>query len=153
MAATSEAAPAPAATGSASTTRPATTQVETLSTKPPTTKAPTTEPPATKPPTAEVGGAAGYVRASPTCPVERVDRPCPPQPVTGAHVEAHDQAGQVVAETDTDSTGHFAVSLAPGSYTLVAATGTIFPRCDPLSLTVRTGQPASADISCDTGIR
>jgi hypothetical protein len=92
------------------------------------------------------------VTAGPTCPVERPDQPCPPRPVS-AEVEGRDSSGRTVATTHTDQSGAYRLGLAPGTYTLVAVTGSTFPRCPPTSVTVRSGAATRADISCDTGIR
>jgi hypothetical protein len=42
--------------------------------------------------------------------------PCPGQPASGYTVRIQAQGGAVVATATTDSSGHFAVVLAPGSY-------------------------------------
>jgi hypothetical protein len=97
-------------------------------------------------------GAYGQVTAGPTCPVERADHPCPPRPVV-AEVDARDASGRTVATTRTDQAGSYSLSLAPGTYTLVAVTGQTYPRCPPTPVTVGSGGPTRADISCDTGIR
>jgi hypothetical protein len=122
---------------------------------PPTTAPlpPTTAPTTTTPAPAPAGtGAYGYVTAGPTCPVERAGQPCPPAPVT-AHVQAQDPSGRTVAATDTDSHGRYQLVLPPGPYTLTATTGSTYPRCPPVQVTVRAGTATRADISCDTGIR
>lgn len=97
-------------------------------------------------------GVYGIVTAGPTCPVERVDLPCPPRPVA-AEVEVRDAAGTTIASTHSDSSGRYAVSVNPGGYALVVITGATFPHCpsDPVTITSRT--PLRSDISCDTGIR
>jgi hypothetical protein len=113
-----------------------------------------TSPTTAPPPSSSISGsgAYGYVTAGPTCPVERPDQPCPPHPVAG-QVNAQDASGHTVATTRTDQAGRYSLSLASGTYTLVAVTGTTYPRCQPTSVTVHSGGPTRADISCDTGIR
>ncbi|HZT66712.1 MAG TPA: carboxypeptidase regulatory-like domain-containing protein [Acidimicrobiales bacterium] len=107
----------------------------------------------TRPPQPPNGtGVYGYVTAGPTCPVEQAGNPCPPKPVSG-QVQAHDSGGATVASTTTDSSGGYALALAPGSYTLVVVTGSSFPRCPNTPVTVGSGAPSRVDISCDTGIR
>lgn len=97
-------------------------------------------------------GVRGTVTAGPTCGVERVDMPCPPVPVS-ATVEAITSAGRVAGRGRTDGAGHYAIDLEPGRYTLrVAGTGT-YPRCPDTDVVVVPGNAATADISCDTGIR
>ena len=97
-------------------------------------------------------GAYGYVTAGPTCPVEQAGHPCPPEPVS-AELDARDAAGATVGSTRSDSSGRYALSLGPGSYTLVVVTGSGGPRCPNTSVTVAPGKSTRADISCDTGIR
>jgi 5-hydroxyisourate hydrolase-like protein (transthyretin family) len=94
---------------------------------------------------------AGRVTAGPTCPVEQVGHPCPPQPVS-ATIKAQ-QARRTVTRTQSDSDGRYAMRLAPGRYTLVVQTGSQFPRCPTTPVTVPRNQVVTVDISCDTGIR
>ena len=96
-------------------------------------------------------GVTGRVTAGPTCPVEQVGHPCPPRPVT-ATISAQ-KGRRVVTRTRSDSNGHYAMTLAPGRYTLVVQTGSQFPRCPTTPVTVPPNQMVTADISCDTGIR
>lgn len=117
----------------------------------PTSTSPTSTSP-TSAPQPSGTGVLGTVSAGPTCPVERADQPCPPRPVV-AHIDAKDSSGRTVASTDSDSSGRFAFTLAPGSYTLETSTGAVYPRCPPTSVTVTAGAPARADIACDSGIR
>ena len=98
-----------------------------------------------------LGVVTGRVTAGPTCPVERVGHPCPQRPVV-AEVQARAGA-RVVASVRSDVDGSYRVELPSGSYTLVAVTQNLLPRCTPLTMTVTSGQTTSADIACDTGIR
>lgn len=100
-------------------------------------------------PTATVSGS---VTASPTCPVERPNHPCPPAPAS-ANVQATNSHGRVVASTQTDAKGRYQLQLRGGTYTLAAVTPHVFPRCSPMSVTVRASDSYRVDISCDTGIR
>jgi len=123
----------------------------TITSSPP-TPSPTSSPPTTGAPSPPAGtGAYGTVSAGPTCPVERVDHPCPPRPVS-AEVDAR-QGGRTVASTTSNAQGDYSIRLAPGGYTLVVVTNSAFPRCNPVDVTVPPGSPVRADISCDTGIR
>jgi hypothetical protein len=97
-------------------------------------------------------GVRGQITAGPTCPVERVGQPCPPQPVKAA-VTASDSAGAIVGTTRTLPDGRYALALAPGRYTLTADPGNVFPRCPPTLITVPAGAPVEVNIICDTGIR
>ncbi|NNM83796.1 hypothetical protein HKL94_01070 [Candidatus Parcubacteria bacterium] len=54
---------------------------------------------------------------------------------------------------NSDASGTFVFSLPPGSYTLVASGGTVFPRCSKVGVTVQKNAYATTTISCDTGIR
>lgn len=102
--------------------------------------------------TSDPPGVFGVVLAGPTCPVETADDPCPPRPVDAA-IDAHDADGDVLASTRTDADGHYSLTLAPGSYTVVATTGAGLPICQAVTIIVTPGPPVRADISCDTGIR
>ena len=133
-------------TTTSTTTAPTTTTARGSST---TTSAPTTT---VAPPPPAGTGAYGSVLAGPTCPVERAGQPCPPQPVA-AEVDGRDANGRTVASTHTDSAGHYRLALAPGSYILVAVTGTTFPRCPATPVTVTPGPAVRQDVNCDTGIR
>ena len=58
-----------------------------------------------------------------------------------------------VVSTQSDADGRYALTLSPGTYTLTASTGADLPRCAPVDVTVPPNQVATADITCDTGIR
>lgn len=94
----------------------------------------------------------GLITAGPTCPVERPNQPCPPRPVT-AEVDARTGDGRTAAATHSDGAGRYALTVAPGTYTLVVVTGSTYPRCPNTTVTVQGGTPTRHDISCDTGIR
>ena len=118
----------------------------TITSSPP-TPSPTSSPPTTGAPSPPAGtGAYGTVSAGPTCPVERVDHPCPPRPVS-AEVDAR-QGGRTVASTTSNAQGDYSIRLAPGGYTLVVVTNSAFPRCNPVDVpevdmpAVRVGMPA-----------
>ena len=97
-------------------------------------------------------GAYGYVTAGPTCPVERPDQPCPPQPVS-ARIDARTSSDVTVASTHSDSYGRYVLDLSPGSYALVIGFSSGWPLCPDTPITVQPGSATRADISCDTGIR
>jgi len=102
--------------------------------------------------TASTATVSGRVTASPTCPVERPNHPCPPAPVS-ATVQVTNSHGKVVASTQTDAKGRYHLQLREGTYTLAAVTPSVLPRCSPVSVTVSAGGTNRVDISCDTGIR
>jgi hypothetical protein len=113
---------------------------------------PTDAPPTLPPPSTAGSGAYGYVTAGPTCPVERPGQSCPPRPVA-ANIDILDVSGRIVARTASRTDGHYAVSLAPGSYSVMPSIDGTFPRCSSVRVTVAPGTASRADISCDTGIR
>lgn len=139
----------PATTGtsssSPSTSSPSSTTTETV-----TTTTGTTAEPAPLP--VEGTGVHGRVRAGPTCPVERPDQPCPPNPVAG-RVDAINAAGRTAGVATTDAVGRYAIALAPGDYTLRVLTEGMFPTCPDTAVLVALGPPLTVDIGCDTGIR
>ena len=90
--------------------------------------------------------------AGPTCPVERVDSPCPPRPLS-AEIDARDASGHLTGSTRSGSDGQYRLALPPGTYTLTVAAPGPFPRCPTPTATVIAGKVAMLDISCDTGIR
>ena len=106
-------------------------------------------------PSGEAGFIEGTVQAGPTCPVERIDSPCPDRPIE-ADVTILDGAGAVVARARSDAHGHFTVEVPPGSYTVRGeppATGP-FPRpAQPVEVTVVAGATAAVTLTYDTGIR
>jgi hypothetical protein len=107
---------------------------------------------ATTTPGISQSGVSGTVTAGPTCPVERPDEPCPPQPLA-VHIIAIGAGGTTVAQTDSATDGRYQMALPAGRYTLRVDTGGTFPTCPDASITVATGATTVADISCDTGIR
>jgi len=91
------------------------------------------------------------VTAGTTCPVEQVGHPCSPRLVV-ADVQA--RAGtRVVASTRSGVDGSYRLAVPAGTYTVVAVTGSMFPRCAPVSVVVSVGHTTHTDITCDTGIR
>jgi hypothetical protein len=98
-------------------------------------------------------GVEGTVAASPTCPVERADQPCPPRPVE-TEVRLVRGDGTVAARARSGADGRWRVEVAPGRYRLEAD----YPAgpgrgCTPIEVTVEKGRFTPADVSCDTGIR
>jgi hypothetical protein len=97
-------------------------------------------------------GIEGTVVAGPQCPVERVDSPCPDQPIE-ATVAVSTLGGDVVARAKSDRGGRFRVSTQPGAYTLSVEGLTGIRFAKPVSVTVRPGEFAQATVVVDTGIR
>jgi len=104
------------------------------------------------PSSATDSGIFGTVTAGPTCPVERVGSPCPPAVWTG-DVQATDDDGHTFG-TSTDDHGDYSLSLAPGTYQVVAVTtGGGPPFGKPTSIVVSSGVERRLDLTVDTGIR
>src|SRR5881398_4081940 len=106
-------------------------------------------------PAAQPGtGIRGTVQAGPTCPVERINSPCPPRPLA-ATVVVRDTSGAEVTRFHSGADGRFKVDLAPGSYSIVGLNiGTGFlPRPIPTSVTVTQGTYTSINVRYDSGIR
>jgi hypothetical protein len=105
-------------------------------------------------------GVEGVVLAGPTCPVERVDSPCPERPVAltlGFYTPTHSTPAVPVATATSDASGRFRVALPPGTYVVQRACGpqacTQFPFVKPLTVEVQPGRYTSLTINADTGIR
>jgi hypothetical protein len=96
-------------------------------------------------------GIFGTVTAGPTCPVERQGSPCPPGVWTG-EVEATAADGRTFG-TETDDRGNYSLSLAPGTYQVVAVTSGGPPFGKPTSVAVSSGPSQRVDLTVDTGIR
>ena len=106
-------------------------------------------------PAAQPGtGIQGTVQAGPTCPVERINSPCPPHPLA-ATVVVRDASGAEVTRFHSGADGRFKLVLAPGTYTLVGLNiGTGFlPRPIPTSVTVTPGTYTTINVEYDSGIR
>jgi hypothetical protein len=99
----------------------------------------------------------GSVVASPVCPVvgEPPDPACADRPVAGAELVVRDAVGESIARIRSDDAGAFAVSLVPGSYTIVPQPVDGLMGTAPSVEVVLTdgADPAHVVISYDTGIR
>jgi hypothetical protein len=100
---------------------------------------------------AATSGIFGTVTAGPTCPVERMDSPCPPGVWTG-EVRATDGGGNQVT-TATDERGNYSMALEPGTYEVAAVTGDGPSIAKPTSVVVVAGPLQRVDLTVDTGIR
>jgi hypothetical protein len=106
-------------------------------------------------PAAQAGtGIQGIVQVGPTCPVERLNSPCPPRPLA-ATIVVRDGNGAEVTRFHSGADGRFKVNLAPGSYALLGLTvgSSFLPRPIPTSVTVTPGTYASVTVQYDSGIR
>lgn len=97
------------------------------------------------------GLVTGLVLTAPTCPVQRVDRECPPRPVPGASVVALDGTA-VRGSTLTDSTGAFHLTLPYGRYVIRASNvgGYASTATERVSI---SGVPVRITLILDSGIR
>ncbi len=106
-------------------------------------------------PTPDVAGASGVQGVAligPSCPVQRIDTPCPDKPWQGV-VVAQDLAGHEVARTTTDADGGFTIALPPGDYVLVTLTTGVLPAPVTLAVTVKQNMMTEVELSLDSGIR
>jgi hypothetical protein len=93
---------------------------------------------------------AGIVLAGPTCPVERIESPCPDQPVS-MDLEIRNERGAVVERVRSDREGRFGLRLAPGRYTVHGPQ--MLPSLQMTEFIVRAGQTTRLQLRADTGIR
>jgi len=100
-------------------------------------------------------GVRGTVLLGPTCPVQRMppDSACADRPYSATISVYRAGASALYATGKSDANGMFQFSLPPGSYALKAASGSVFPRCNGVDVTVGPSGYATTTISCDTGIR
>ena len=100
-------------------------------------------------------GVQGMVSLGPTCPVERIppDPQCADKPFATAIIVSHTGSSSAFVLGNSDKAGVFKFSLPPGSYTLKATSGKVFPRCPEVTVVVPASGYASTTISCDSGIR
>jgi hypothetical protein len=93
----------------------------------------------------------GVVYSAPTCPVERLDSPCAPRPVSGAAVVAfsgHERRGA----TRTGADGRFQLALPYGRYTIQATNAGGYPSTASKKIDLRAAS-ASVELIVDSGIR
>jgi hypothetical protein len=99
-------------------------------------------------------GIQGMVQVGPTCPVERINSPCPPHPLA-ATVVVRDGAGAEVTRFNSGADGRFKVDLQPGTYRLTGLTigSSPLPRPIPISVSVIQGTYTAVNVEYDSGIR
>jgi hypothetical protein len=97
-----------------------------------------------------MGTVAGTVLAVPCSPVEAAGQQCAGRPVPGVEIDF--ASGGPTARAVTDSTGHYAVTLAGGTWT-VHVVGYMRVISGPKVVTVLAGSTVVADYVLDTGIR
>jgi len=101
------------------------------------------------------GTISGMVTTSPTCPVERIppEPQCAPKPYATSIVIKQAGKTSVLKTIQSNVDGRFNTELPVGSYELKAANSSVFPRCNSVTVQVKSDQNNVVDISCDTGIR
>lgn len=104
-------------------------------------------------PTAAGSGIAGTILVGPSCPVARVDTPCPDTPFAAEITILRDGTETEYAKTYSNELGTFSVSLAPGKYKLRVRGDSAFPKCTTVPVIVQPGQRTKVTIMCDSGIR
>lgn len=97
------------------------------------------------------GTAEGQVMIGPTCPVQRIDQPCPDKPFQ-ATIDVVSSQGQPVRRFETDAEGRFRIALPPGNYTFKPVPNGI-QRAPNVPVTVEEGKVTRVDIRYDSGIR
>ena len=85
--------------------------------------------------------------------MEQIGNPnCAPLPVVG--VVQLKKGDLVVASARLEAGGAFTIAAAAGLYTLNVDTGaSLYPRCQPVDVTVADATETQADIMGDTGLR
>ena len=93
---------------------------------------------------------SGRVLAVPCAPVEKAGESCAGRPVAGLDLDF--VAGSNVTKAITDSSGYYAVELAPGTYA-VKMKSYMRVISGPLSITVAAGSSTTINYVLDSGIR
>jgi hypothetical protein len=99
-------------------------------------------------------GIQGMVQVGPTCPVERINSPCPPHPLA-ATVVVRDGSGAEITRFRSGADGRFKVDLVAGTYRVVGLNigSSMLPRPIPTSVTVVPGSYTTLNVEYDSGIR
>lgn len=98
-------------------------------------------------------GVTGAVMIGPTCPVVRINEPCPDRPFETALRVVTDPGDDVVATARSGKDGRFRVMLAPGDYRIEAVLQQSPPSGAPVAFTVRAHQFTTVTVTLDSGIR
>jgi Carboxypeptidase regulatory-like domain len=137
----------------AATATPSSTPAPLISPTPAQTPPPL--PPAQTPPPTSLSGDSGIegaVTIGPTCPVQRIDSPCPDRPYE-ATISVLDAGRNRVTETRSDADGLFRVALPPGVYVLAPEAAGGPTRAAEQTVTVVAGRLTAVQIVFDSGIR
>ncbi len=101
---------------------------------------------------ADESGIEGVVTIGPTCPVQRIESPCPDRPYP-ADIVVLDKAGNRVAGVASGADGRFRVLLPPGTYTLIPQHKGTPPTAVEQTIAVVAGRITAVQIVYDSGIR
>ncbi len=99
-------------------------------------------------------GIEGLVTIGPTCPVERIDTPCPDKPYQ-ATIVVKDEGGNEVARGQSGEDGRFRIELAPGTYTVAPQSSNqgSYPFAKEQQVEVRADIFTQVSVQFDSGIR
>jgi hypothetical protein len=100
-------------------------------------------------------GILGQVTIGPTCPVVRVDSPCPDRPYQTTLTVVDPTDERTIAKIQTDAAGYFRLALPPGDYRLVPSTPSpsALPQAQPKPFHLEAGQWLELNVTYDSGIR
>ncbi|MDB5194174.1 MAG: protein of unknown function with transrane region [Parcubacteria group bacterium] len=101
------------------------------------------------------GELTGTVTLGPTCPVMRnpPDPGCEDKAYQTTVVVSVASSGKEVGRQETDASGRFKFAFLPGTYTVTALGGSVYPRCEVATAVLVRAATTTTAISCDTGIR
>jgi len=103
--------------------------------------------------TAAETGIEGNVLLGPTCPVQRVDSPCPDRPYVATIDVVDATSGATAATVTSGDDGRFRVLVPAGTYRLVPRNTGTLPHGTEVSVTVVEGLLSEAQVNYDSGIR
>jgi hypothetical protein len=107
----------------------------------------------TAPTQALTSGVEGHVTVGPTCPVVKLDNPCPDKPYQASLTILEAGGNKILQTVQTGPDGFFHLPLAPGSYLLRPQTPGKYPSAREQPFTVQPGKFTRLDITYDSGIR
>ncbi len=97
-------------------------------------------------------GIEGHVTIGPTCPVQRIDNPCPDKAYQATLTVLTPERKKVL-QFQTDADGVFQVALEPGEYILHPESPNVMPHAQEQPFTVEVGKFTTVDVVYDSGIR
>ncbi len=98
-------------------------------------------------------GIYGQVTVGPTCPVQRINDPCPDKPYQATLTVLTTTDRSKVIQFQTDANGNFRVALAAGEYILHPESPGFLPRGHDQNFTVPPHEFVQLNVSYDSGIR